>query len=338
MSFYAEFGELGHACKVFGEMSEPCIVACNAMIDAFCKNGEMGSALLLFERMTERDVVSWTSVVNGFRMNQRFHEAIQFFKKMMSCSVKPNEATYVSLLSSCASLNGWGGLYMGKQIHGYIVRSEIQLTVFLGTALIDFYGKSGFVNAATDVFDQMTVKEICTWNAMISALSSSGQEKEALDLFEKLKKEGLKPNKVTFVAVLTACARGRLVECGLKLFKSMSLDFGVVPIMEHYGCITDLLGREGLLREATEFVKSMPFEPDASVLGALFGACKIHGTTELGNEVGKELLELQPQHSGRYVVLSNISADMQRWDHSADLRKMMLNVGIQKIPAYSVIA
>ena len=334
MSVYAEYGELGYACKMFDEISEPCVVAYNAMIDALCKNGDMDSALLLLERMAKRDVVSWTSVVNGFRINKRFLEAIQFFKKMMSFSVMPNEATYVSLLSSCASLNGWGGLYLGKQIHGYIVRNEIELTVFMGTALIDFYGKYGLLNAATNVFNQMIVKEICTWNAMISALSSNGRDKEALDLFESLKMEGLQPNEVTFVAVLTACARGRLVEYGLKLFRSMSLDFGVVPIMEHYGCITDLLGRAGLLREATEFIKSMPFEPDASVLGALFGACKLHGTTE----VGKELLDLQPQHSERYVVLSNINADMKRWDRAADLRKMMLNAGIQKTPAYSVIA
>ncbi|PON62200.1 Tetratricopeptide-like helical domain containing protein [Trema orientale] len=337
VSFYAEYGELGNACKVFEEMSERCVVACNAMIDAFCKNGDMGSALLLFERMPERDVVSWTSVVNGFRINQRFSEAIQFFSKLMSCSVKPNEATYVTLLSSCASLN-WGAVYLGKQVHGYLVRSEIQLNVFIGTALIDFYGKTGSLNAAINVFDQMMLKEICTWNAMISALSSTGQEKEALDLFERLKMEEMQPNEVTFVAVLTACARGRLVEYGLNLFRSMSLDFGVVPTMNHYGCITDLLGRAGFLREATEFVKSMPFEPDASVLGALFGACKIHGTTDLENEVRKELLELQAQHSRLYVVLSNINADMKRWDHAADFRKKIVNAGVQKIPAYSVIA
>ncbi len=122
----------------------------------------------------------------------------------------------------------------------------------------------------------MVVKEVCTWNAMMTTLASNGREMEALDMFEKMKVEGQHPNEVTFVAVLTACGHGKFVELGLELFQSMLHDFVIVRIMEHYGCVVDLLGRAGLLKEATDFI-SMPFGPDGSVLGALFGAFKIHG-------------------------------------------------------------
>ncbi|KAF4363054.1 hypothetical protein F8388_013418 [Cannabis sativa] len=184
----------------------------------------------------------------------------------------------------------------------------------------------------------MTVKKICTWNAMISALSTNGQVKQALDLFQNLEKEGFTPNCVTFVTILAACARGKFVEYGLKVFQSMSADFGVVPVMEHYGCIVDLLGKAGFLREATMFVKNMPFEPDASVLGALFGAYAIHGISELENDVQKRLLCMQPQqHSEPYINLSNINANMQKWDHAAGFRRMMLHASIQKIPALSIV-
>lgn len=345
VSFYAQFGKLCDACKMFEEITEPCIVAYNAMLHAYGRNGDMGSALLLFKQMPKLDAISWTSMINGYFKNGCFTEAIQFFKKMMtqmevlmSSLVKPTEATYVSVLSSCANLDRREALYVGKQIHGYIIRHEIELTVFLGTALSDFYGKSGCLNSSANVFNQMIVKEICTWNAMISTLSSHGREKEALALFGRLKEEGLQPNEITFVALLTACARGQLVDSGMELFRSMRIDFGLMPIMEHYGCMVDLLGRAGLFTEATELVKGMPFEPDASVLGALLGACKIHGTTKLGNEVGQKLIHLQPQHSGRYVVLSNINAGMERWDHAAHLRKLMLNDGIRKTPAYSMVS
>lgn len=123
---------------------------------------------------------------------------------------------------------------------------------------------------------------------------------------------------------------------GFELFRSMN-EFGVAPILEHYGCMVDLLGRAGLLREASDFVKNMPFEPDASVLGALLGTCKIHGDTELGNEIGKRLLEKQPHHSGRYVVLSNINAGGENWRLSEDVRKAMAEAGIRKVIAYSWI-
>ncbi|KAK4286131.1 hypothetical protein QN277_002732 [Acacia crassicarpa] len=172
---------------------------------------------------------------------------------------------------------------------------------------------------------------------MISSLASNGREKEALNMFEHMKAKGLRPNSITFVAVLTACSRGRLVKEGLDFFRSMSNHYEVVPLMEHYGCVVDLLGRAGHLEEAADIINSMPFQSDTSVLLALLSACRIHGAIDLGEEIGKKLLELQTQHSSQYVLLSSINADKERWDHAADMRKEMVRIGIQKIPAFSVV-
>ncbi|XVE51043.1 hypothetical protein DITRI_Ditri02bG0006800 [Diplodiscus trichospermus] len=337
LGLYGKLGSLNNARKMFEEIFDPCIVARNAILDAFGRNGEMGSALLHFESMIENDVVSWTIVINGFARSRQFTEAIQVFKKMIIFLVKPNEATFVTVLSCCANLEAGGGLHQGKQIHGYILRNEVFMTVFMGTALIDFYGKKGCLETSMRVFNQMLVREVCTWNAMISSLACNGREKEALEMFEKMKVDGVCPNEVTFVAVLTACARAKEVELGSEFFQSMLRQYGIVPTMEHYGCMVDLLGRAGLLTEATEFVRTMSVPPDASVLGALLGACKIHGAIELGNEVGRRLLELQPRHYGLYVALSSINADKERWDRAADLRKAMADAGIRKVAAYSLI-
>ncbi|KAK2974157.1 hypothetical protein RJ640_021448 [Escallonia rubra] len=120
-----------------------------------------------------------------------------------------------------------------------------------------------------------------------------------------MKVAGLHPNGVTVVAVLASCARSKLVELA------------------------------GLLAEANEFIKKMPLEPDGSVLGALLGACKVHGAIELGNEMARRLLHMQPRHSGQYVLLWGIYAGAERWDHATALRKTMIDAGIKKIPAYS---
>ncbi|KAM7498324.1 hypothetical protein LguiA_022738 [Lonicera macranthoides] len=327
VGLYAQICNLQDARKVFDEMSQPCLVLYNAMLDALGKNGDMGSAVLLFEQMPERDVVSWTSIINGYGRNGFFVEAIRLFEKMMTSgdvtglSVKPNEATFVSILHSCANSNEGGALYHGKQIHAYMIKNEIELTVFMGTALIALYGKMACLGYAMELFKQMHVKE----------------ENQALGLFDKMRLEKFHPNEVTFVAVLSACAHAKLVVLGLELFQSMLLVFGVVPMMEHYGCVVDLLGRAGLLREANEFIERMPFEADASVLGALLGACKVHGAIEMGNEVARRMLELRPRHCGQYVLMSSIYAGAERWDRAAALRKAMVDAGIQKIPAYSMI-
>uniref|UniRef100_A0A7N0RIB3 Pentatricopeptide repeat-containing protein n=1 Tax=Kalanchoe fedtschenkoi TaxID=63787 RepID=A0A7N0RIB3_KALFE len=343
ISFYSQCGDLVGARNVFDEIAEPCIVCNNAMLDAFGKNGDMDGAVSMFELMPERDIVSWTSVISGFGRNGSFEEGVVFFGKMMvdedvtRRGVRPNEATLVSLLSSCANLDRGGGLYGGKQMHGFIIRNEIQLTVFMATGLISLYGKMGCLKLATQVFNDMACKAICVQNAMISALACNGHETDALDMFERMKLERQKPNEVTLVSVLTACAHAKLVPTGLEVFNSMTLDLGIDPKMEHYGCLVDLLGRAGLLKEANDIIETMPFKADATVLGALLGACKVHGAIELANEVAKKIINLKPQHCGRYVSLSSINAGAERWAQAAELRKEMIAAGIQKIPAYSSV-
>ncbi|CAH9100471.1 unnamed protein product [Cuscuta europaea] len=342
LGMYSLLGQLGSACKVFYEVLEPCVVAYNAMLDACGKNGNMGLAILTFSTMQERDICSWTSMINGYAINECFEEAVKFFKKMMSHddvidgSLKPNEATFVIVLSSCANIDNTSTLYQGKQVHGYMVKN-VELSKFMATALISFYGRLGCLNYAKKVFDSLKVKEVCTWNAMISAFAMNSRDDQALDTYETMKSKGTKPNEVTLVAVLSACAHAKLVEFGLEVFDAMSEELKVEPKMEHYGCIVDLLGRAGHVKEAYEFVKKMPFEADASVLGALLGACKVHGQVEMGNEVGKLLLNLQPKKCARYVLLSSIYAGAERWDHAAALRREMVDARIEKIPAYSVI-
>ncbi|KAJ4831925.1 hypothetical protein Tsubulata_043809 [Turnera subulata] len=154
LGFYSKLGDLFSARKVFEEILCPCVVECNAMLDAFAKNGDLGSLVLLFEGMGKRDVVSWTTVINGFSRNGNLREAIGFFRDMIVYGDgKPNEATYVGVLSSCANVEKGGAIYLGKQVHGYIIKNEAVLTVFMGTALIDFYGKRwGF---AADVRREM---------------------------------------------------------------------------------------------------------------------------------------------------------------------------------------
>lgn len=335
LSFYARVGRLVDAEKVFDEIPNPCLVARNAMLDALCRNGEVRSAVDMFHSMPEHDVISWTSLVSGLSSNGYFYEAIGFFRRM---NVRPNEATYVSVLSSCANLPGQGGLSNGKQIHSYIIRHESELTVFTGTALVDLYGKTGCLEYARKVFDRMDVRKVCTWNAMISSLACNGEEKRALDMFGEMISNGLKPNSLTFVSVLTACARGQFVDLGLELYRSLLRDFGLEPIMEHYGCMIDLLGRAGLLREATEFIESMPFEPDSSVLGALLAACKIPRAIDLSRRLGRKLLDIQHTHRcGKSVMLCNIHAESNEWNSAAVLRKAMVESGVQKIPAFSIL-
>lgn len=338
--FYGEVCDLRSSRKMFDEIGHPCVIECNSMLDACGRNGEMDSAFELFQRMPVTDVVSWTTVINGFGKNGLHDKAVMLFREMTENDrvvITPNEATLVSVLSSCASLDQ-GGVHLGKQIHGYVMRKKIILTATLGTALLDMYGKAGHLEMALTIFNQIHKKEVCTWNAIISALASNGRPKKALEMFEMMKSKNVRPNGITLLAVLTACARSKLVELGIQLFSSVCSQYKIIPTSEHYGCMVDLIGRAGLLVDAVNFINSLPVEPDASVLGALLGACKIHEDAELGNKVGKTLIGLQPQHCCQYVALSTLNALESNWAEAEQMRKVMIQAGIRKIPAYSVLS
>ncbi|CAN8294450.1 unnamed protein product [Cochlearia groenlandica] len=338
--FYGEVCDLESSRKMFDEIVDPCVVACNCMLDACGRNGEMDSAFELFQRMHVTDVVSWTSIINGFSKNGFHAKAVMLFGEMVEKErmvMPPNEVTFASVISSCAKLDQ-GGVRLGKQIHGYVMRKEIILTTTLATALLDMYGKAGHLEMALTIFNQIRMKEICCWNAIISALASNGRPEKAMEMFEMMKSRNVHPNGITLLAVLTACARSNLVDLGIELFTSICSEYKITPTSEHYGCMVDLIGRAGLLADAVNLIENLPFKPDATVLGALLGACKIHEDVELGYEVGNTLIGSQPQHCGQYVALSTLNALKSNWEEAYQMKKAMAQAGIRKITAYSLLS
>ncbi|RYR06317.1 hypothetical protein Ahy_B06g086068 [Arachis hypogaea] len=131
-------------------------------------------------------------------------------------------------------------------------------------------------------------KNEVSWNAMIVGLASHGKAKEALSLFQCMLDEGCGacPNDITFVALLSACVHAGLVDEGYRLFDMMSTLFGLVPKIEHYSCMVDLLARAGHLYEAWDLIEKMPEKPDKVTLGALHGACQRLKNVDIGERVG----------------------------------------------------
>ena len=117
----------------------------------------------------------------------------------------------------------------------------------------------------------------------------------------------------------------------------MTTAFHIIPKLEHYGCMVDLLGRAGQLREAYEVIQSMPMKPDSVIWGALLGACSFHGNIELAEVAAESLFVLEPWNPGNYVILSNIYASAGQWDGVAKLRKVMKGSQITKSAGHSFI-
>ena len=213
----------------------------------------------------------------------------------------------------------------------------LEENVFVGTSVIDMYCKCGRVGMARKAFNRMKGKNIKSWTAMIAGYGMHGQAREALEVFDEMQSAGVKPNYITFVSVLAACSHAGLVTEGWQWFNAMAIEFNIVPGVEHYGCMVDLLGRAGHLNEAYDLIKQMKVKPDFVVWGALLGACRIHKNVEIGEISARKLFELDPKNCGYYVLLSNIYADAGRWNDVDKLRVMMKKRGLVKPPGYSLV-
>lgn len=308
----------------------------SSLLDMYAKSGRIHEARGVFECLPERDVVSCTAIISGYAQLGLDEEALDLFRRLQEEGMSSNYVTYTSVLTA---LSGLAALEHGKQVHNHVIRRELPSYVVLENSLIDMYSKCGNLTYARRIFDHMSDRTVISWNAMLVGYSKHGMGREVVDLFMSMRDEDMvKPDSVTFLAVLSGCSHGGMEDRGLEFFDEMvSGKDGVKPEIEHYGCVVDLLGRSGKVEEAFKFIKKMPFEPTAAIWGSLLGACRVHHNAEIGILVGHRLLEIEPENAGNYVILSNLCASAGRWEDVENLRELMKERVVLKEPGKSWI-
>lgn len=309
----------------------------NGLIDMYAKCNSARVARMMFDLIApkDRDVVTWTVMIGGYAQHGEANDALELFSKMLGWenSLKPNAFTISCALMACARL---AALRFGRQIHAYVLRIQYESSVlFVSNCLVDMYSKSGDIDAARVVFDNMKQRNAVSWTSLMTGYGMHGRGEEALQVFDEMRTSGLVPDSITFVVVLYACSHSGMVDQGIKYFNGMSKEFGVVPRVEHYACMVDLLGRAGRLKKALKLIECMPMEPTPIVWVALLSACRTHPNVELGEYATNRLLELESENDGSYTLLSNIYANARRWKDVARIRSLMKHSRIKKRPGCS---
>ncbi|KAJ7536559.1 hypothetical protein O6H91_12G073800 [Diphasiastrum complanatum] len=304
------------------------VIVGSALVDMYAKCRCLEEARQVFNNMHERDVVSWSVMISGYAEHGLGKEALDLSEQMKQEGVQPNIVTYVVLLKSCASI---AALEQGKQLHLDIIESGLDSDVVVGSTLVDMYAKCGRIEDARQVFNNMHERNVVSWNAMIAGYAQQGFGKEALALLEQMQREGIRPDEVTYVGVLSACSHSGLVDKGRHVFDSMCKDHAVIPTMDHYVCMVDLLGRAGCLADAEDFVGKMPIQPNVVVWMTLLGAARNHGEVEIGRRAFDCVVKLEPENAAPYVLLSNIYAAAGLRDEIAKIRKEMNDAVVEKI-------
>ncbi|XP_071736815.1 pentatricopeptide repeat-containing protein At4g33990 [Rutidosis leptorrhynchoides] len=338
-SSIAQSRDFGSSKCVHGFVLRRCwfekdVIIGNAVVDMYAKLGDVDSARRLFEKVNLKDVVSWNTMITGYGQNGLASEAIEVYRMMVETAIEPNQGTWASVIPAYAYI---GSLKEGSTIHGRVLKTGLLSDVFIGTCLIDFYGKCGKVEDAINLFNEVPRTNSVPWNAIIACVGIHGNGETSLKLFNDMLDEGVRPDPITFVSLLSACSHSGLVEQGEWCFNIMQNDYGIKPMLKHYGCLVDLLGRAGQLEKAYTLIKTMPLKPDASVWGALLGACRIYGNSDLGQVASDHLLEVDPDNVGYHVLLSNIYANAGKWDGVNKVRSLANSKGLKKTPGWSSV-
>nr|GLL43972.1 putative pentatricopeptide repeat-containing protein At5g13230, mitochondrial [Ipomoea trifida] len=304
----------------------------NALMDVYAKCGMLESTVQLFTDSANRNDVSWNTIIVGHVQMGDHEKAMHLFTSMLEVQVQATEVTYSSILRACASQ---AALEPGMQIHALTAKTIYCRHVAVGNALIDMYAKCGNVKDARLVFDTLSLRDVVSWNAMVSGYSMHGLGSEALKVFERMRSMDIKPNQLTFIGVLSACSNTGSLDLGQSYFSLMQEHYGIEPCIEHYTCMVSLLGRLGHLDRAVKMIEEIPYEPSIMIWRALLGACVLHNNVELGRTAAERVLEMDPQDESTYVLLSNMYATAKRWDNVSFVRKSMKKKRIKKEPGLS---
>ncbi|KAJ7290913.1 hypothetical protein O6H91_Y025600 [Diphasiastrum complanatum] len=300
----------------------------SALIDMYSTCGDLDKAQQVFNKLPGKNIATWNAMISSYAQHGLNHSALELFHKMEEERVVPNRVTFINILKACGSITA---ISQGEAVHEQLIKSGLDLDLSLCTSLIDMYSKCGNSAKAYEVFNKISGNDLVAWNAMIAGYAQHGLAKEALKLFDTMQDKGIKPNEVTFVSLISACSHTSLLNEGMSIFEAMVKDFEIVPNMQHYACVVDLLSRAGELNKAVAFIESMPFRPDPAIWMSVLGACQIHGNLEIAQGAFESVLKLNPTNAAAYLLMSKVYAFAGRWNEVAEVERQMAIAGMKRI-------
>ncbi|CAN1793831.1 Pentatricopeptide repeat-containing protein At4g01030, mitochondrial [Linum perenne] len=333
ISGYSFKGRFDDAKRLLTEMKkegiEPDLVTWNGLVSGYSMHGKSREAMAVIDDIKSSglrpNVITWTALISGSSQQGNYRTSLDQFIQMQREGISPNSATISSLLRTCGGLSL---LQKGKESHCFSIKNRFFEDVYVATALIDMYSKSGDLKSAYTVFENTKNKALPCWNSIMTGFANFGLGSEVISLFNRMQKSGIVPDAICFTAVLSGCKNSGLVTEGWKYFDSMSRDFEINPTTEHYSCMVDLLGRAGYLDEAWDFIQTMPdAKSDAPIWGAFLGSCRIHGNLEYAEIAARHLYKLEPSNPANYVQMMCLYAMSNRWDDVERIKDRMPEPG-----------
>ncbi|KAI5080121.1 hypothetical protein GOP47_0005600 [Adiantum capillus-veneris] len=265
----ANMGKQIHDDIVSQRLLEKDVVLGNALVDMYAKCGAFMKAQQVLGELPIRDVVSWNALIAGYVQHGHGKEALGCFQKMQRDGFSPNAITYACILKACGIIQD---IDMGKQIHDEIVsQGLLEKIVVLGNALVDMYAKCGALLKAQRVFDELPIRNVVSWNALISGYVQHGLNKEAVGCFHRMRSEGFSPDVVTYASVLKACGVMQDLDMGKKMHDEIASQGLLKKDVVLGNALVDMYARCGVFLKAQKVFDELPVRNVVSWTALLAG-------------------------------------------------------------------
>ena len=142
-------------------------------------------------------------MISGASKNGEHNLSLQLFVRMVKeSSTSPNEFTLSAIITSCAQS---GHLTFGRSLQGRAIKAGVTADIFISSAVVDLYAKSGDIAAAAAQFSEISSPNVVTFTTMISAFSVEAPHL-AISTFRAMRATShAEINRYTLTSVLVAC-------------------------------------------------------------------------------------------------------------------------------------
>ncbi|KAI5072970.1 hypothetical protein GOP47_0013076 [Adiantum capillus-veneris] len=306
----------------------------NSLVNMYAKCGWLVKAQQVFDLLPVHNAVSWTTLIAGYGEHGSADEALECFEQMQCNGISPNPATFVHILKACSR---FGAKEKGYAIHSQIERHGLfESNVWVGNALINAYANFGWFAKAQNLLYRLPTHDVVSWNTLMAGYAQLGQSEKVFDCFGKMQEEQIKPDMVTFNVVLKACVCETLAHESQTYFETMSRDYGIIPTLEHYVYVIDVLGRAGQLDKAEALIQEVQ-SSHSFVWQTLLCASRNWGSLRLGKYAFRYSVSLDESAANHHWPMHSNSANSD-WMHELDNKRRVWIDTWKKPSEYSVWA
>lgn len=219
----------------------------NTLVNMYSRFGDMGIARYVFDKMCERNDASWNHMMCAFVRAGTYRESIVFLNKMRDFGITPSGFAVASLITACDRSGCM--LSEGIQVHDLVVKYGLLDDVYVGTSLLHFYGTYGLAFDARKLFEEMPDKNVVSWTAMMVAYSDFGEPREVINIYSRMRREGLSCNANTLATLSSSCGSLEDGFLGHQILGHV-IKFGLETNLSVANSLISMFGSLGRVQEA----------------------------------------------------------------------------------------